>query len=202
MKRRTRKGLPLLLALLLLAGCTQAETPDASGSDPQKSDVKEDPDEKKDPDEEKDGSKDGEEEETEPDVVIEEYDRDETPGSRTLISLEEATQKKNRGEQFLLLFTKEDCSYCAEFNEVLNPYLENHHLDIYEVDMTQAEEQYIDSDREAMLDICIGGLAKTPALYYIESPKSVRLLDHSQANYSEDGLDTWVQVLQLDRAAS
>lgn len=194
MKRRTRKGLPLLLALLLLAGCAQTETPDASGSDPQDSEVKEDPDAGKEA-----GS--GEEDQT-PDVVIEEYDRDETPGSRTLISLEEATQKKNRGEQFLLLFTKEDCNYCAEFDEVLNPYLENHHLDIYEVDMTQAEEQYIDSDREAMLDICIGGLQKTPALYYIESPKSVRLLEHSQANYSTEGLDTWVQVHQLDKAVS
>ena len=56
----------------------------------------------------------------EPDPVIEEYERDTTPGSRTAVTLEEATKKKNNGEQFILLFTKDDCSYCAAFDEVLN----------------------------------------------------------------------------------
>ena len=136
----------------------------------------------------------------EPDPVIEEYERDTTPGSRTAVTLEEATKKKNNGEQFILLFTKDDCSYCAAFDEVLNPYLENHHLDILEVDLTEAEEMYQDSDRESMLNICVGGVNKTPALYYVESPTAVYLLDHSQENYGEDGLDTWVQVRKLDEA--
>ncbi len=182
---RTGWGLLLLAGLLCLP--TACSAPDASNNEDKKT-------EEQNPT----ASENGDNPDEEVPLEIEEYERDTTPGSRTKITLEEATQKKNNGEQFLLLFTKEDCNYCAEFDEVLNPYLENHHLDILEVDLTETEEAYQDSDRESMLKICVGGVNKTPALYYIESPKTVYLLDHSQENYSEEGLDTWVQVRKLD----
>lgn len=184
---RTGFGLLLLAGLLgLSAGCS---TPNTGNTNEKQSDEK-----KENPSD----SQTGDDSEDETVLELEDYERDTTPGSRTVVSLEEATQKKNNGEQFVLLFTKEDCNYCAEFDEVLDPYLENHHLDIVEVDLTQAEEMYQDSDREAMLNICVGGINKTPALYYVESPKAVYLLDHSQENYSEEGLDMWVQARKLD----
>lgn len=131
-----------------------------------------------------------------------EYERNTEPGSRTVISMEEAVQKKNAGESFVLLYTKEDCSYCASFNEVLEEYLPEHKLDILEVDLTQAEQDYSSEDREAMQNILTGGISKTPALYYIENPQTVWMLDHSETNYSADGLDQWVIANRLDEIKS
>jgi predicted bacteriocin transport accessory protein len=128
-----------------------------------------------------------------------EYKRDASAGSRTVISLEEAVQKKNAGEQFVLLYTKEDCSYCKEFDTVLNPYLENHHIEVFEVDLTDAAKTYSQTDLEAMKMLLSAGVARTPALYYIKSQNEVSLLDHTAYNYSADGLDLWVQKYQLDK---
>lgn len=131
--------------------------------------------------------------------AADEYIRDASAGSRTKITMEEAVQKKNAGEPFVLLYTKEDCSYCAAFDEVLNQYLPVHKLDLFEVSLTEAENTYSSEDREAMQDILSGGISKTPALYYIENPATVWMLDHSEYNYSFDGLDEWVAANQLDR---
>lgn len=118
---------------------------------------------------------------------------------RVSITLDEAVLKKNRDEQFIVLYVKDDCEYCAEFDEVLDPYLEEHPLTIYEISLTEAEAMYSDEDRQTMLDILTGGVGRTPALYYIESQETVNLLDHTQDNYSEDGLNQWVEKHDLER---
>lgn len=120
-------------------------------------------------------------------------------GERIRLSLDQACLKKNQDEQFILLYVKDDCEYCAQFDEVLNPYLQEHPLTIYEVDLTQAEEMYLDEDREAMLDILSAGVDRTPALYYIESQEKVNLLDHTSDNYSTDGLNQWVEKYDLEK---
>lgn len=118
-------------------------------------------------------------------------------GRRIPVSLEEAVLKKNHGESFVLLYVKDNCQYCAAFDAVLNPYLQDHALQIYEVNLSEAEAAYTKEDRETMLDILSAGVSKTPALYYIYSQQQVYLLDHSEANYSKSGLEQWVEKYNL-----
>lgn len=142
------------------------------------------------------------------DMTVEQYDdpleadypRDNSAGSRTKIGMDEAASKKEAGESFVLMYTKQDCSYCASFDEVLAAYLPNHHLDIYEVDLTEAEEKFSEEEIAAMADTLTAGIDKTPALYYILSPSNVNMLYHSESNYSSEGLDQWVIANELDKA--
>lgn len=142
------------------------------------------------------------------DMTVEQYDdpleadypRDTSAGSRTKIGIDEAASKKAAGESFVLMYTKQDCSYCASFDEVLEAYLPNHHLDIYEVDLSEAEEKFSEEEIAAMADTLTAGIDKTPALYYILSPSNVNMLYHSESNYSSEGLDQWVIANQLDKA--
>lgn len=121
-------------------------------------------------------------------------------GRRIPVSLEEAVLKKNHGESFVLLYVKDNCQYCAAFDEVLNPYLQEHALQIYEVNLSEAEAVYPKQERETMLDILSAGVSKTPALYYIYSQQQVYLLDHSETNYSKSGLEQWVKKYDLLKA--
>ena len=119
-------------------------------------------------------------------------------GKRIPVTLYEALQKKNADEQFVLLYTKNDCEYCAQFDEILNPYLEEHPLTIYEVSLTEAEAMYPDDERETMLNYLTAGVNRTPALYFIESQENVNLLDHTEDNYSLDGLRQFVEKYDLE----
>lgn len=120
-------------------------------------------------------------------------------GKRVRLTLDQALTKKNKDKQFVLLYVKDDCSYCAEFDTVLNEFLKDHPLTVYEVSLTQAEEMYIPEDRETMLEYLTAGVGRTPALYYIESQDKVNLLDHTADNYSLDGLRQFVEKYDLER---
>lgn len=118
-------------------------------------------------------------------------------GKRVRLTLDQAVTKKNNDEQFVLLYMKDDCSYCAEFDQVLNPFINEHPLTVYEVSLSQAEEMYMPEDKDTMLNILTAGVGRTPALYYIESQEKVNLLDHTAENYSTSGLTQWVAKYDL-----
>lgn len=69
-----------------------------------------------------------------------EYIRDTTPGSYEEISFMEAKEKIENGDTFIALFSQTKCTHCQEYKEsVLDPYLETHHITLYEINITNED---------------------------------------------------------------
>lgn len=171
------------MGMFLLAGCSQTATSQTA----------------EEPDEQTDVQTDQNDQVETMDTVIRDtvVEGNGDQGERIPITLEEAAIKKNSDVQFVLLYTKDDCSYCAQFDEVLDPYLETHPLKVYEVSLSEAEEMYSEDDRNTLLNILTAGVSKTPALYFIESQTDISMLDHTESNYSLEGLEQFVESHDL-----
>ncbi len=126
------------------------------------------------------------------------YTPDTTPGTKTEIPLAQVLERQNNGEQMLVLFVQDGCSYCAAFDEIADTYLQNHHIDLKVVNLTTEETYNPKEDIKNALQAAVGGIEQTPALYYIESKDKVHLLDYTNGEYTLDALTEFITKHQLD----
>ena len=128
------------------------------------------------------------------------YTRSQLAGEIIEIPLATALKMKQEGDDFILYFKMDSCSYCFDFENFLDIYLDDHEVQVYEVNLT-TEKIYNNIDIiDKVLVSLVGGIKQTPAIYYIESESKVNLLGHSQENYSYDGFDEWIVKYQLDKS--
>ena len=125
------------------------------------------------------------------------YTRDETPGEIVKISVAEMKEKMDNKEDFAIFFTQSWCSHCADMKEMLDGYLKNHHVILYEVSIDRDENP----DRKENLAIIrtyFEGLDSTPATYYVEKGKVKNELVPDDDGVGEVKFDSWVQNNHLD----
>lgn len=126
------------------------------------------------------------------------YTPDSTAGTKTEIPLAQVLERQNNGEQMLVLFVQDGCSYCVAFDEIVNTYIQNHHIDLNVVNLTTEETYNPKEDIKSALQAAVGGIEQTPALYYIESKDKVHLLDYTSGEYTLDTLTEFITKYQLD----
>lgn len=69
-----------------------------------------------------------------------EYTRDTRKGNYIEITYDELNTKIDKGDKFIALVSQTTCDHCQKYkDEVLKEYLKNHHLDVYEVNITNEE---------------------------------------------------------------
>ncbi len=126
------------------------------------------------------------------------YTPDTSPGTRTEVPLAQVLERQNNGEQMLVLFVQDGCSYCTAFNEIVDTYIKNHNIDLNIVNLTTEEAYNPKEDIKSALNAAVGGIEQTPALYYIESKDNVHLLDYTSGDYTLDTLTEFITKYQLD----
>lgn len=121
------------------------------------------------------------------------------PGRLETIDTEQLIEKMNQQEDLVLVFTMSDCIHCQNFKEMLDGYLPDHNVVLYEVvvDMESNPEQALKELESRFPDF-----TGTPDLYILEQGK---IKSRFWEEYEEVGLDetsfhSWVKKYgHLDR---
>lgn len=125
------------------------------------------------------------------------YERDASPGEIKEITLSQMETMITQGKTFTVMLTTTYCGYCQEFHALLNEYLKNHHLVIYEVvlDKENATEQ----QNLAIINRYIKDFTTTPGVFYIKDGEQKSHLFPDAKGIYEELLDQWVVDNQLDK---
>ncbi len=121
------------------------------------------------------------------------------PGRIDTINTAQLVEKLNQKEDFVLVFTMSDCIHCQNFKEILNEYLPDHNVVLYEVmvDVEANPEQALTE-----LESYFPDFTGTPDLYVLEDGKiKSRFWDEYQVvGFDETNFLAWVKkYYQLDR---
>lgn len=125
------------------------------------------------------------------------YERDTSQGEIREITLSQMDTMITQGKTFAVMLTTTYCGYCQELHALLNDYLKNHHLVIYEVvlDKENATEQ----ENLAIINRHIDDFTTTPGIFYIKAGKQASHLLPDAQGIHEELLDQWVIDNQLDQ---
>lgn len=132
-----------------------------------------------------------------------EYIRDTSAGEIKESTLEEVYTKFEQKEDFVLLMTFSYCSHCHDLKELLVPYLQNHHVVIYELIMDKLTPITSDYDvAKEKLNQYLKDYEGTPSLYYIEGGKKkdeiIGFDGKVDISTNTELYDAFVQKHQLD----
>lgn len=125
------------------------------------------------------------------------YNRDTRPGEIIKISMEEMETMMKEKETFTLVVTRDYCKYCAEFYELMESYLKNHHVKIYDVNIDENFGAKSDENIEKIEDM-FPNFVGTPGIFYIEDGKLVNQLDNESQDLTKTLFDNWVQDYKMD----
>lgn len=125
------------------------------------------------------------------------YTRDDTPGKIERISVAQMEEKIKNKEEFTILFSQSWCTHCNDFKVMLDGYLPNHNVTVYEVSIDEDENK---NRKEVIKKIQshFKTMTATPALYYVKNGKIVNELVPDDDGITEEKFDSWVQRYKLD----
>ncbi len=126
------------------------------------------------------------------------YNRDTRPGEIIKISMEEMETMMKEKETFTLVVTRDYCKYCAEFYELMESYLKNHHVKIYDVNIDENFGAKSDENIEKIEEM-FPDFVGTPGIFYIEDGKLVNQLDNESQDLTKTLFDNWVQDYKMDK---
>lgn len=121
------------------------------------------------------------------------YERDDSAGEVRYINYSDALKMKKENKTFLLMLTMPTCSHCRDMEEMLETYLTNHHVIVYNAAMIDDEGQEISTEEAQQI---FSQFAGTPDINYI---KKGIIEDHFSGYMSEDKFDEFVTDNQLDK---
>lgn len=125
------------------------------------------------------------------------YTRDNSGGSITEISLDEALDLAKAKDESIILFTLSTCKDCRKLKEVLLPYLEDHSLEINEVvlDNEGTSDEEVQNNRRK-INTVFTEFNSVPSMYYVKDGVSI---DEIFEVTEESQLEEWVVTNKLDR---
>jgi predicted bacteriocin transport accessory protein len=124
------------------------------------------------------------------------YERNTDSGERIITLLDDVITMAENDETFVVLLGRSSCKDCIELDKVLNPYLENHGVKIYDVDLDNegTSEEEIQRNRKKINSV-FPSFNSTPSIYYI---KDGEIIDEMIEETSEEALDNWIIKNKLD----
>ena len=124
------------------------------------------------------------------------YERDTTKGEEIQITLAEFEEKMANGDSFAVMLTQSHCQYCKEFESYLIPYMEEHHLVMYNVVL-----DYEETSAQENLQIIhqyFSDFNNTPGIYYVKDGKKKSHLAPKNNEINGDMLEEWVKLNKID----
>lgn len=124
------------------------------------------------------------------------YERDTSKGEIIQVTLDEAMNKMEQGDEFIIAFETDLCSYCQQFHSIFDAYIENHHVELYQVMLD--EEARSESENLRIINHYFPTFSKTPGVYYAKGGYVVSSLTDQKRSLNEDDLEKWVVKHALD----
>ncbi len=132
-----------------------------------------------------------------------EYERSSKPGRLIPITFQTTLDRLEKKDTFVLLISQTTCGACKQLKEVLDLYLSEHEVIIYDLILDQevkSQEEFIEA--QSRLNTYMKNFEGTPAFYYIEEGRNrgdVIGYDNKRGITPYDNL---VQKFQLDAVKS
>jgi len=124
------------------------------------------------------------------------YVRDTSEGEVIEITLSEWETKMEDKDSFLVVFSQLYCNGCNQFHKMLDTYLPNHNINVYEVILDY--ESGMQLDNQDRINVYLSDFSQTPGVYYIEKGKRKEQLLPVDA-IKEDEFDKFIETYQLDK---
>lgn len=114
-----------------------------------------------------------------------------------MAQLEEKIANK---ETFVVSFETTYCMYCRRLHSILDDYLKDHHVSIYQVvlDLENATEE----ENLEKIDKHFEEFYTTPGVFYVKKGKNKSYLDTYTLGIEEDVIDQWIRENQIDKKKS
>lgn len=125
------------------------------------------------------------------------YKRDTSPGQVKNITVRQMEDKLAKKESFPIVFTQSFCEHCIDFMKMLDGYLPEHNITLYDVVLDEAPQDEQTKNLETIRKT-FSGLNATPALYYVKEGKLENTFDMGKDGITKDKFDDWVQKNKLD----
>lgn len=126
------------------------------------------------------------------------YTRDDDSGELNKINLKEMQRMIDDKESFAIVFTQTTCGACQTFHEMLDTYLLNHNITLYEVVLDEETDADISTNLKTIRKT-FKGFKNTPSLYYVkEGTMENQMSTENDAAITEERFDSWVQEYKLD----
>lgn len=124
------------------------------------------------------------------------YSRDSSSGTVTEITLDQSLELAKEGEN-IILFTLSTCRDCKKMKSILEPYLENHSVEINEIvlDKEGTTDEEIQNNRRK-INTVFPEFNSVPSMYYV---KDGELIDEIFEITEEGQLEEWVTNNKLDK---
>ncbi|MEF2782040.1 thioredoxin [Erysipelotrichaceae bacterium HCN-30851] len=125
------------------------------------------------------------------------YERDTSTGEVINIRVAEMQEMIDNKESFAIVFTQTTCGHCIEFKEMLNTYLLDHNVVLYDVVLDEAPADERKSELNTIRET-FPGMNQTPSLYYVKDGEMENQLENGEEGLTEERFDDWVQRYKLD----
>lgn len=125
------------------------------------------------------------------------YERDSSAGIIHSISLQEAMDKMEQGDEFVVAFETDLCAFCQQFNHIFEAYIKNHNVTLYRVMLS--DEKGSETQNLAIIQKYFPTFNTTPGVYYANEGYVVSSLTDQVRSLSEDDLEKWVVKYELDK---
>lgn len=128
------------------------------------------------------------------------YERDTQPGEVVTTGIDELEQMMADGEDFAVIFTQSWCTHCQALLTMLDDYLKDHHVIVYDV-VIDADPEYTAADAAKKVMAMFEDLENTPTAFYVVDGKPGNILESGEDGMSEEMFDNWVQHHKIDAKA-
>lgn len=126
------------------------------------------------------------------------YKRDTSAGKVEKITIEQMEQKIKNKETFTILFTQSWCGNCQTFLTMLEDYLPNHHVVVY--DLVFDKDPITDQkERLERVQKVFPSMTATPIVYYVEKGELKSELTSDDDGLTQSRFDDWVQKNEIDK---
>lgn len=122
--------------------------------------------------------------------------RDDSKGSVTQINLAQMEEMIEDDETFVLVLSTHTCGYCIRFHMMLETYLENHNVDIYNVYLDE-ETTTVNENRE-IVNRYFEEFNSTPGIFYVEDGENASYLPNQSDGVNEEYFEQWVVENNID----
>lgn len=128
---------------------------------------------------------------------IKDYPRDTSSGEVINITMAQMEEKMTNKETFTVCFATTYCMYCKQLHAILDSYLKNHHVIIYQVvlDLENATE----AENLEIIHKYFDEFYTTPGVFYVKKGVNKSYLDTYTLGIEEEVIDQWVRENQIDR---
>ena len=121
-------------------------------------------------------------------------------GKIDYITQEQLAEKMDNKDTFIVVFTQPTCGYCNQFKKMLEEYLPDHGVTLYDLSIdrnTLSEDEL--NELLANIRTDFPDMTSTPDLYYVKDGEIVSHFDADKVELDkEENFNNWIDQYELN----